>query len=213
MIFWRSLVFVFDPPWSLSGFLWYWCSVKFTFDKRMPRPCCECQASSWQLFSVSQHTVKIRTWCDRVYFVVFYVCFYFRDIFLSSTEDAKSFLELLLPPPPQEVESLIPCLIVIFHKLDIFPLYLPSVQVKSLQNPCFHWRRVWTVFGLIPWLHVLVESSLLGWEFVDWFKHQILVQLPFLVPKLQILAFTVQLNFKNKFGEQLKGCQIFILPK
>ena len=108
----------------------------------MPRPCCECQASSWQLFSVSQHTVKIRTWCDRVYFVVFYVCFYFRDIFLSSTEDAKSFLELLLPPPPQEVGSLIPCLVVIFHKLDIFPLYLPSVQVKSLQNPCFHWRRV-----------------------------------------------------------------------
>ena len=117
------------------------CSVKFTFDKRMPRPCCECQASSWQPFSVSQHPVKIRTWCDRLYFVVFYVCFYFRDIFLSSTEDAKSFLELLLSPH-QEEGSLILCPIVIFHKLDIFPLYLPSVQVKSLQNPCFYWRRV-----------------------------------------------------------------------
>lgn len=102
---------------------------------------------------------------------MFYVCLYWRDIFLSSTEGAKKSFLNYPPPSPQEVVSLVPCSAIIFHKLDIFSLVFifNSGEVPSefmfLADEC-----VWTAFGLIPRLCVPVES-LLGLEFEDWFKH------------------------------------------
>lgn len=65
-----------------------------------------------------------------------------------------------------------------FISLLFFPLDLPTIQVRSLQEPCFWQRSVWLSLAPLP-DHVCNWIFSLGLQFEDWFRRQPLVQFLF----------------------------------